>query len=180
MVAEPGSNRGMEKRGLLQARPWRSPQSARVRWARARRSSGGDGSAAAAPGRRGGRAVPAALGAGGGSRPDRAWCSRGAGARSRVRVAVPGRTASGRNSAAAARAPASQGPRCAPRRPPQTHRGVAMLASRARQRQRLRRAGRRYAGAAGARWNAMIYAAGEGRTGVVTLLLANGIDPNAV
>ncbi len=28
--------------------------------------------------------------------------------------------------------------------------------------------------------NALIYAAGEGRTGGVTLLLANGIDPNAV
>ena len=52
---------------------------------------------------------PAASAAAGRSRPNRAWCSRRAGAR--VRAAGPGRMAGGRSNAAAARAPRGQRPR---------------------------------------------------------------------
>ena len=77
--------------------------------AQARRRSDDGGSTAAAPARRAVEQSPAASATAGRSRPNRAWCSRRAGAR--VRAAGPGRMAGGRSNAAAARAPRGQRPR---------------------------------------------------------------------
>jgi len=68
-----------------------------------------------APGRQGGRAGSAASEAVGRFHPDRACCSRRAGARERVSAASPGRTVAGSSGAAAVHARHGRRLRCAPR-----------------------------------------------------------------